>query len=75
MLVAVTTRIAQRARALPTWAVWVSYAVVVLCLIGFWSGGMGSVAFGLWIIGAAIGVLRGSQAGSTQSRATERLTP
>src|SRR6266511_792061 len=27
VLVAVTTRIAQQARALPTWAVWVSYAV------------------------------------------------
>ena len=64
VLVAVTTRIAQRARALPTWAVWVSYAVVVLCLIGFWSGGMGSVAFGLWIIGAAIGVLRAAKRGA-----------
>ena len=44
VLVAVTTRIAQQARALPTWAVWVSYAVAVLCLSGFWSGGMASVA-------------------------------
>jgi hypothetical protein len=37
VLVAVTTRIAQQARALPTWAVWASYAVAVLCLSGFWS--------------------------------------
>ncbi len=58
VLVAVTTRIAQQARALPTWAVWVSYAVAVLCLSGFWSGGMASVAFALWLIGAVIGVLR-----------------
>jgi hypothetical protein len=57
-LVAVTTRIAQQARALPTWAVWVSYAVAVLCLTGFWSGGIGSVAFALWLIGAVVGVLR-----------------
>ena len=57
-LVAVTTRIAQQARALPTWAVWVSYAVAVLCLSGFWSGGMAPVAFALWLIGAVIGVLR-----------------
>ncbi len=57
-LVAVTTRIAQQARALPTWTVWVSYAVAVLCLSGFWSAGMASAAFGLWILGAVIGVLR-----------------
>ena len=57
-LVAVTTRIPQQARALPTWAVWVSYAVAVLCLSSFWSGGMASVAFALWLTGAVIGVLR-----------------
>ena len=56
-MVAVTTRIAQQARALPTWAVWVSYAISVLCLSGFWRG-MASVAFVLWLIGAVIGVLR-----------------
>jgi hypothetical protein len=60
-LVAVTTRIAQQARALPTWAVWVSYAVAVLCLSGFWSGGVASVAFALWLIGAVIGVLRAAR--------------
>ena len=58
VLVAVTTRIAQQARALPTWAVWVSYAVAALCMSGFWSGGMASVAFALWLIGPVIGVLR-----------------
>ena len=58
VLVAVTTRIAQQARALPTWAVWASYAVAVLSRTGFWSGGMASVAFALWLIGAVIGVLR-----------------
>jgi hypothetical protein len=58
VMVAVTTRIAQQARALATWAVWVSYAVAVLCVSGFWSGGMASVAFALWLIGAVIGVLR-----------------
>lgn len=57
-LVAVTTRIAQQARVLPTWAVWVSYAVAVLCLSSFWSGGLASVAFALWLLGAAIGLLR-----------------
>jgi len=60
-MVAVTTRIAQQARALPRWAVWVSYAVAVLCLSGFWSGGMASVAFALWLIGAVIGVLRAAR--------------
>ena len=60
-LVAVTTRIAQQAHALTTWAVWVSYAVAVLCLSGFWSGGMASVAFALWLIGAVIGVLRAAR--------------
>lgn len=44
VLVAVTTRIAQQARALPAWAVWASYVVAGLCLTGFWSGGMASVA-------------------------------
>ncbi|HET6985040.1 MAG TPA: hypothetical protein VFI00_00445 [Kribbella sp.] len=61
VLVAVTTRIAQQARALPTWAVWVSYAVAVLCLSGFWSGGIASVAFALWLIGAVVGVLRAAR--------------
>ena len=61
VLVAVTTRIAQQARALPTWAVWASYAVAVLCLSGFWSAGMASVAFALWLVGAVIGVLRSSR--------------
>jgi hypothetical protein len=60
-LVAVTTRIAQRARALPRWAVWVSYAVAALCLSGYWSFGLASVALGLWLIGAAIGVLRAAR--------------
>ncbi len=58
VLVAVTTRIAQQARAVPTWAVWVSYVVAVLCLSGFWTAGAGSAAFALWLIGAVIGVLR-----------------
>jgi len=60
-MVAVTTRIARKARALPTWAVWVSYAVAVLCLSSFWSGGMASVAFALWLNGAVIGVLRAAR--------------
>ncbi len=58
VMVAVTTRIAQQARALPAWAVWASYAVAGLTLTGFWSGGMANVAFALWLIGAVIGVLR-----------------
>jgi len=60
-MVAVTTRIAQQARALSTWAVWVSYAIAALCLSGFWSGGMASVAFALWLIGAVIGLLRAAR--------------
>jgi hypothetical protein len=63
-LVAATARVARHAQALPTWAVWVSYAVAVLCLAGFWSGGMGSLAFGLWLIGAAVAVLRASRPGT-----------
>ena len=58
VMVAVTTRIARQAHALPTWAAWVSVAVAVLCLSGFWSGGTGSVAFALWLVGAVVGVLR-----------------
>ena len=61
VLVAVTTRIAQQAGALPTLATWASYAVAVLCLSGFWSGGVASVAFALWLIGAVIGVLRAAR--------------
>ncbi len=61
VLVVVTTRIAQRARALPRWAVWVSYAVAVLCLSGFWTAGTGSVALALWLIGAVVGVLRAAR--------------
>jgi hypothetical protein len=61
ILVAITTRIARQAGALPTWATWASYAVCVLCLAGFWSGGMGSVAFALWLVGAVVGVLRAAR--------------
>jgi hypothetical protein len=61
VLVAVTTRIAQQARVLPTWAVWASYTAAVLCLTGFWSRGMASVVFSVWLIGAVIGVLRVSR--------------
>jgi hypothetical protein len=61
VLVAVTTRIAQRAQALPTWAVWVSYAVAVLCLSGFWGADMAAVPFWLWVIGAVVGVLRAAR--------------
>ena len=61
VLVAVTTRIAHQARALPTWAVWVSYAVAVLCLSGFWGADIAAVPFWLWVIGAAVGVLRAAR--------------
>jgi hypothetical protein len=61
VLVAVTTRIAHRARAMPVWAVWASYAVALLSLTGFWSGGIASVAFALWLLGAAIGILRAAR--------------
>src|SRR5829696_2382772 len=61
VLVAVATRTAQQARALPAWAVWASYAVAGLSLTGFWSGGMASVAFAVWLIGAVIGVLRAAR--------------
>jgi len=61
VLVAVTTRIAQQAHALPTWAVWTSYVVAGLCLTGFWSGGMASVAFALWVLGAVVGILRAAR--------------
>jgi hypothetical protein len=66
-LVAATTRIAQRSRALPTWAVAASYVVVALCLSGFWSAGMASAALGLWLLGAVVAVLRSARAprGST----------
>ena len=58
VMVAVTTRIAEQAHALPTWAIWASYAVVLVCLTGFWSAGLGSLAFALWLIGAVVAVLR-----------------
>jgi hypothetical protein len=58
VLVAVTTRIAHQARALPTWAVGVSYLVAGLCLTGFWTAGTGSVALALWLVGAVVAVLR-----------------
>ena len=61
VMIAVTTRIAHKARALPAWAVWASYVVAGLCLTGFWSGGMASVAFALWLLGAVVGMLRAAK--------------
>ena len=65
VIVAVTARIAQQARALPMWAVWMSYAVAAMCMSGFWSRGMASVALALWLIGAVIGVLRTARRSTT----------
>lgn len=65
VLVAVTTRITQQTGALPSWAVWVSYVVAAVCLSGYWSKGMASVAFELWLIGAVIGVLRAARTPAT----------
>lgn len=58
VLVAATTLTARRARAFSTWAVWASYAVATVCLSSFWSGGMASVALAVWVVGAAIWMLR-----------------
>ena len=58
VVVAVSARIAQQARVLPAWAVWASYAVAALSLTNFWSWGMASVAFALWLLGAVIAALR-----------------
>jgi hypothetical protein len=74
-LVAVTTRITQQARALPTWAVRVSYAIAALCLSGFWSGGMASVALALWLIGADIAVLRAARRTPPAPAAPAQNTP
>ncbi len=63
VLAAVTTRMAQQAHALPAWAVWASYVVAGLCLTGFWSGGMASVAFALWVLGAVLAMLRAARSG------------
>ena len=49
--------------ALPAWAVWASYVVAGLCLTGFWSGGMASLAFALWLLGAVVGMLRAARSG------------
>lgn len=75
VLVAVTTRIAQQAHALPPRALWVSYVVAVLCLSGFWSAGMASVAFALWLIGAVIGVLRAARRTPPARAAPAQGTP
>jgi len=56
VMVAVTARIASKAHALPTWATWASYLVAALCLTSFWNGGLASVAFAIWIVGAVIGM-------------------
>ncbi|MEZ4503464.1 MAG: hypothetical protein R3C39_12630 [Dehalococcoidia bacterium] len=58
VIIAVSTRLAHRADALPTWTVWSSYALAALCLTSFWTAGTASVAFALWIIGAVVALLR-----------------
>lgn len=63
VMVAVTTRITHRANTLPTSARLGSYAVAMLCLTSFWNGGIASVAFALWVFGAAIGVRRATRNG------------
>jgi len=65
VLVAATTRIAQQASAMPSWAAWASYVVAVLCLTGFLSGGTASVLLGMWLIGAVIALLRTSSSSAT----------
>lgn len=75
VVVAVTTRIARRAGALPAWAMWASWVVVVLCLAGFWSGGIASVAFGLWLIGAVVGVLRAARGAAVAEHGVAPAAP
>jgi hypothetical protein len=58
VIVAATTRIVQQAHAVPRWAVWVSYGIAALCLVGFWTAGMASLAFGVWVVGAVVALLR-----------------
>jgi hypothetical protein len=60
VMVAVTTRIAHRAHTLPHWAVWASYLVALLCLTSFWNGGVASVAFAVWVIGAVVAMGKAS---------------
>ena len=64
-MVAVSTWIAHQAHILRRWAVWASYLVAVLCLTSFWNGGMASVAFALWVIGAVLGILKASTTADT----------
>ena len=65
VMVAVSTWIAHQAHILRRWAVWASYLVAVLCLTSFWNGGMASVAFALWVIGAVLGILKASTTADT----------
>jgi hypothetical protein len=64
VIIAVTTHLAHRANALPTWTVWTSYALATLCLTSFWTAGTASVAFALWTIGAVVGLLRVARRGT-----------
>jgi hypothetical protein len=74
VLVAASTRVARKAGVLPGWAAGLSALVVVLCLVGFWTAGAASVAFGLWLLGAVAGVLRVARAspGAAQTPPTRR---
>lgn len=74
VMVAVTTRIAHQAHTLPRWAVWTSYLVALLCLTSFWNGGLASVAFALWVLGAVLAVRRASTTEDSLDEA-DRVSP
>jgi hypothetical protein len=61
VLVAATARIAQQARALPAWAVGGVLRHRRAVPDRLWSGGMASVAFAVWLIGAVIAVLHAAR--------------
>lgn len=61
VVVAATSRVGQRTGLLPAWAVWLGYAVALVCLFGVATYGLAMPVFGLWLLGAEIGLLRATR--------------
>lgn len=59
-VVAATSRAAEVAGAVPRWLAWVGYVVAFVTVFTLWTFGVSLLVLGLWLLGAAVGLIRGA---------------
>ncbi|MGH8895158.1 MAG: hypothetical protein ACRDWY_17925 [Actinomycetes bacterium] len=67
VVAAATSRAAEVAGVIPRWQAWVGYVVAFVAVFGMWTFGAALIPFALWLLAAAVALIRtsGSPAGTT----------